>query len=444
MSITAQYSVTVKAPKLETDTMMLGYFYGNKQYILDTVVHQNEVYSFTGSDTLHDGMYFLYAPNGSFYKQFIVDKQRNFTISVDEEEDLNFAHSAQNTAFEEYIDFLNTQRSTLATYKKTHPDSLAVDKEWVAINDKVNQYQKDIMETYRDSMLSIIIGLNMNVDVPTFAKAGEKKERLKYEYFIAHYFDHIDFKDERFIYAPGFIKKIDNFLDNYIVQDPDSLIKAMDVILVKADPEEEVFKFLLVNFLNSYATSKIIGMDEIYVHLVNNYYASGMAPWVEKEQLIKMIDNARRIEPLLIGKTAPNIKMKLRDGTIKSLHDVNARYTILVFWAADCGHCQEIIPKLAEKYKKYKNKDVVIYSACTNIGEEADSCWKFVDEHPDMKAFINVYDPVLESRFKLKYDVRYTPKFFLLDRDKTIIMKRFGLSQLPGILDHFLSLGSEM
>src|SRR5690606_30000296 len=40
----------------------------------------------------------------------------------------------------------------------------------------------------------------------------------------------------------------------------------------------------------------------------------------------------------------------------RTLYQVNAKYTVLVFWAVDCGHCQTEIPKLHEDLKPLKGK----------------------------------------------------------------------------------------
>ena len=76
-----------------------------------------------------------------------------------------------------------------------------------------------------------------------------------------------------------------------------------------------------------------------------------------------MIDNAKKLEPLLIGKTAPNIKMQKQDGSSISLYDVSSPYTILYFWRYDCGHCKESTPFMKEFYEKYKVLKIVIYIA---------------------------------------------------------------------------------
>ena len=52
-------------------------------------------------------------------------------------------------------------------------------------------------------------------------------------------------------------------------------------------PAPETFKYYLVHFLNEYAKSKVVGYDAMYVHLVDKYYSTGLAPWTDEEQLEK-------------------------------------------------------------------------------------------------------------------------------------------------------------
>ncbi len=439
----AQYNIELTAPELGIDTMFLGYFYGKNQFILDTALVQDGKYTFVDSAEVHDGLYFFYSQEAGFFKQIILDKQRTFHVKIGKDSSLIFEHSPQNTAFNAYIAFLNKERGAIANLKRGGIDSAQLVKYREDINKAVEDYQNNVLEEYRDSLLSVLINLNRSVDIPEFAKAGEKRQKLQYQYFIKHYFDNLNFKDDRLIYTPGFIKKVDAYLDDYIVQDPDTLIVAIDNLLEKTGYHNENFKYLLIDVLNKYAVSKIIGMDEIYVHLVNKYYSQGYAPWVSNKQIAKMVRDASQVENILIGKQAPPLRMNNQAGEQKALYEIPSKFTVLVFWTPECGHCREAIPELAQKYKQYKKKGVKIYAVCTEVGEEADTCWSFINEHPLMQDFINVTDPMMKSRFKSKYKVWATPKFFLLDENKKIIMKKFAIGQFDDVVQHFISEAKE-
>ena len=58
------------------------------------------------------------------------------------------------------------------------------------------------------------------------------------------------------------------------------------------------------------------------------------------EKIDKIRPKVNKMRPTLIGKTAPNLI--LADSTEKNwinLKSVKHKYTLLIFWADDCGHC---------------------------------------------------------------------------------------------------------
>ena len=115
----------------------------------------------------------------------------------------------------------------------------------------------------------------------------------------------------------------------------------------------------------------------------------------------------------------------------KTLYGVKAKYTILVFWASDCGHCKTEIPKLNDTLKLYKGKiDFKVFSVQTK--DDFETWRQFIIEHK--LDFINVYDPVHLNSFKDKYDVQSTPIIYILDANKRIKAKKVGIDQLIELL----------
>ena len=136
---------------------------------------------------------------------------------------------------------------------------------------------------------------------PEFKGLEAEIQKQKWEYYKNHYFDNINLVDSRLLRTPFFYNKVEDYLDKLTVQHPDSIITAVDLLLNKMKPSKENFKNFTVIFLNKYAKSKIVGMDAVYVHIVNNYYATGDADWIEQEQLNKILENANTLKPILIG-----------------------------------------------------------------------------------------------------------------------------------------------
>ena len=55
-----------------------------------------------------------------------------------------------------------------------------------------------------------------------------------------------------------------------------------------------------------------------------------------------------------------------------------------------------------------------------------------------MEPLLNVFDPTNSSRFYTKYDTRITPRVFILDKDKKILINRIGAEQLGEVMDQII------
>ena len=53
-----------------------------------------------------------------------------------------------------------------------------------------------------------------------------------------------------------------------------------------------------------------MGLEKVFVHLVNKYYKTNEVTWVDEAQMFKIIDRAETIEPLMIGSKAPNLVLR--------------------------------------------------------------------------------------------------------------------------------------
>ena len=191
--------------------------------------------------------------------------------------------------------------------------------------------------------------------------------------------------------------------------------------------------------MNEYAKSKIVGFDAVYVHLAENYYAKGKAPWTEEEQLSKIVKNAKTLKPILIGKTAPDITVYNKGGDPISLHKLDVPFTVLFFWDPECGHCKKSMPDMLAFHEKYKAKGVEVFAVCTKTGSGVDKCWETIEEK-EMGRWINATDQWLRSRYKTIYDVRTTPQIFILDENKTILSKRIAAEQLEEVMDQLIKI----
>lgn len=449
-SLAAQtgYDIRVETKNYAHDTLYLGFYYGDKQYLKDTAIIEKGKFRFQGEEELAPGMYLiLLQPDNSFVQLNINRGKQRMDIKFDAQDPVESFVSKNdddNQAFYAYIRYLNKRRPEADELRKqlemagSDPDEKArIEEKLKSINDQVKAFQLKLIKDHPGTLTAALISSFQEIDIPEFTGDEKEVQVQKYHYFMDHYFDHIDFSDERMIRTSFFFQKVNDYVQKHTVQMPDSLIKAVDRVLKLCQPNEEAFKFFLVHFVNVYAKSNIIGMDAVYVHIVDEYYAKGAAPWVDEEQLSKMTKNAASLRPILIGEIAPDIMMQRRDGSKIALHEIKSPYTVLMFWAPDCGHCQKSMPKVVEFYNKFKDKGVELFSVCTKVTDKVPDCWKMVDEK-EMDIWINVVDPYLLSKFSTLYDVRSTPQIFILDADKKILLKRLAADQLEDVMQELM------
>ncbi|MEM1322042.1 MAG: redoxin domain-containing protein [Bacteroidota bacterium] len=446
------YRIEVNLLDFEGDEIYLGYHYGDKQYIKDTVqMSENGNYVFEGEEPLDGGMYLIVLPPDNQFIQVLVDEQQqHFSLSTTTDDpvtNIEIKGSAENQLFYDYMGFLDQKRE-LATplqeemgqEKLSEARKAELQKQLDAITAEVNAYQQEIMKKHTETLTAAIIRSGQELKTPEFT--GDKQEYQRWDFFKKHWFDNLNMADPRLLRSPVQFQKVDQYMTKLVAQHPDSLIIGVDRVLKMVEPSQETFQFYLIHFLNVYAKSKIVGMDAVYVHIIEDYYAKGRAPWTEEEQLNKIIDSGRKLAPLLIGKQAPKITMYKKDGSTLGLYDVKSEYTVLFFWDPDCGHCKKSMPDMIKFYNDYKDKGVEVFAVCTKLKDAEAKCWDMIDEK-GMDIWINVSDKMLRSRFKQLYDIRTTPQVYVLDKDKKIISKRLGADQLGTVIDNLIQMKKE-
>ncbi len=449
LSITAQegYEIKVAIDKFEGEEMYLGYFYGENQYIKDTLkTNEGKYFVFRGEEKLAGGVYMIIVPPNNEFVQILIDEDdQHFTVesSMDDlVENTKVTGSADNEMYYDYLKYLNKIRPKQASLKEKkmgmeerEMPTDVIDRQLEDLDNQVFEYQDNIIKKHPNSITALLIKATKEIDVPEFEGTNEEKGMMQYLFFKNNYFNNVDLSDPRMIRTPIVHSRVDYYVNNLTAKHPDSISQSVDYILNSFTDKSDGYKYYLIHFLNKYASSKIVGMDGVYVHLVDNYYAKGVAPWIEMDDLNKMKRNANTLRPILIGKTAPDIKMFLEDKSTINLHDIDAKYTVMFFWDPNCGHCKKSIPVLIDVYEKMKARGVEVFAVCTKTGPEAGECWDLVKEK-DMGRWVNVNDPLISSRYKLTYDVQRTPQIFVLDENKTIISKKIGAGQIEQVIDY--------
>ncbi len=444
------YSINVRIGGLEDTTLLLAYHYGNRKYIKDTIrVDAQGQGVFTGEEPLPGGIYLVVMPDMDYF-ELLVDREQEFSIETsayNPVNDMTVAGSAENEKFFEYHRFMNQRQASSSALQgrleenRNNPDSMAILREkGRELDMQVQEYWNSIINDQPGTLLANLIRAMQNPQIPEFEIPPDARNpdslrwRMGYEYNKKHYFDNIDFSDERLLRTPVLHNRLEHFFTRTIMQVPDAIIPEAIRVVELSRANDQVFQYVLVYLLNHYERSNIMGMDEVFVELAERYYLSGEAHWVNEETLGRLRDRVERIKPNLIGRTAPEMSMRNPEGDMVSLHETEAEYTIIYFYEPACGHCKVVTPRLNELYREYRDRGLEVFGVYIYGDVEE---WKEYIGSNDLD-WINVFDPQNQSNFRFNYDIYSTPTLYILDADKTIVAKRIGIETVEQMMEEML------
>jgi thiol-disulfide isomerase/thioredoxin len=433
------YHIKVKVKNLKDTVAYLGYYYGEKQYVKDTSRVVHGLTEFKGSESLDQGLYFFYAPANNAYFDVIVGKDQVFeleTDTVDYVAHLMIKGSEENQLLKDYKMYLADQQKKASLLRKKLEEAgsdeakaAPLKQEMMQINENVKHFQDQFVKEHPESMVSTIINLTLNPEVPQ----NVTDKAAQYYYYRDHFWDKVDFSDSRILRTPVFHSKVMEYIDKLTLQHPDSLSGSAQLIIDKSKDEPDVFRYLVVTLTSKYESSDIMGMDKVFVDLAENYYLNGMASWADSTVMANIADKVKKTKPNLIGKTAAN--MVLYDTLMRPMRipASNKKFTLLCFFSPDCGHCKKVTPKLQQIAPSLKDKGVEVIAVCTEV--EMDKLKKFVKEY---KISFPHYADLRYQREP--YNIESTPMIYILDKDNKIIAKRLDVEKVEGFIDHQLKL----
>lgn len=441
------YSIKVKLAGLKDTSIYLANYFGDKQYLKDTAkVDAQGRATFDGAEALPGGIYLVVLPSKKYF-EFILDKEQEFSIETDTASlvrSMKVKGSKDNELFYEYLNFIENKHEQMTPVQellrktKDKDSTETLRKQATAIDKEVKDYKLNFIKQHPQSFVSVIFKTMQEPEVPEapVLPNGRPDSTFAFRYFKAHFFDNIDFSDERLIRTPIIHNKIKQYFDQLTVQTPDSIIKSADVIVNKCKANKEMFKFAVYWITYTYESSKIMCMDAVFVHMAKNYYTKEQAFWVNDEQITKIQERAKTLGPLICGAKVPNVIMADTTGKLQNLHAITADYTILYFWDHNCSHCKKETPKLREYYQKVKDKGVRVLAVET---EQDQAAWKKAIKEYKLN-WTNVQDTYYKTGFKKTFDIYSTPVIYLLDKDKKIIAKRLDVENLELLLNNKLGI----
>lgn len=445
------YSFKFKIDGLKDTTTYLGYYYDESTYVRDTArVNSKGEFMFDGKQAIPQGMYFLVLDKTRVF-DFVVGSNQHFTLKTNTtdyiknmivENDLDNKLYFENMAFnaernkeaEPFIKILQDSTITDEAKKKEAREGFS------KVNDKVTAYHDEIIAKYPTTMTARLFKTGKRIDVPEPPKNadGSIDSTFQLKYYRQHFFDYFDLSDDALIRLPQTLynKKINEYLDKLYAPQADTLIRVIDAMVAKAKKNQETYKYIIFKLIIKYSNPEYMGLDEVFVHLNDKYFATGeMNYWANEKYRKNIKEQADQYRKSLIGRTAPNLIMQDANAQPRSMYDIKSKYTILYIFDPDCGACKKESPVLVDFYTKNKtrfNVEVYAISADTSMAKMRDYI-----KTMNMK-WITVNGPrTYTGSYHDSYDANSTPTLIVLDDKKKIIGKKIAAAKLEDFLTNY-------
>lgn len=218
--------------------------------------------------------------------------------------------------------------------------------------------------------------------------------------------------------------------ENIINSSVEKFVSRLDSLAVAG--EKKPFYFVLKNAEEILYNPISNGLDEeIYLPFVKSFLNAKTLSEVDKMQYKyqKEICELNRV-----GQKANDFEfyLKTKNGEVKSsLYKIKSELTIIFFNNPDCVSCESVVEILDNEAISNYIKENKLSILAMYIDEDFSIWSKNKNKFPD--SWIYAYDKNLILRENQKYGLRAIPSFYLLDKDKNVILKDANIDQLAAI-----------
>ncbi|HEY0654843.1 MAG TPA: thioredoxin-like domain-containing protein [Chryseosolibacter sp.] len=446
-----QYKLSFVVRGLKPGPVYLGFYQQDKTFSRDTAeVDANGRFSFQGNKKLNEGIYFLLR-DASVIFDFVIGADQEFSIETSTDDyvtNMVVKGDEDNALFLENLKLLRSATKSIEPQIKILRDSTAdpalkkeANKIYEETGKNVTAQQEKLIQANPKSVTARILKMNKQVSIPEPPKKadGSIDSTFQLRYYTQHYFDNFGLGDEVMlrVHKVVYWDKVQYYLDKLFIQHPDTLFNRVDRLIAVAKSNQDTYKYLVWNAIVYYQNHSIMGLDQVYVKLVDKYITSGeMDYWLDKKTVSNMRDYADKLRRAPIGSTAPNLIMQDAQLQAKSMYDIKSKYTVVFFFKPSCSHCREETPKLVTLYnqkKKTLNFEVFAVSTDTAMKEMKD----FIRDFKTPWITVNGPRSYIKEHFSKLYYAELTPTVYVLDERKKVIARRIDVEQIDDFIENY-------
>jgi thiol-disulfide isomerase/thioredoxin len=446
------YKLEFKVKGWSDSAVYLGHYYGENTYIKDTAqVKADGTFTFQNKTQLPEGVYFLVRKgkkgNNKVF-DIVMGNDQTFSIETASPEyilNMKVKGDDDNRIFFENIAYNVERNKEAEPFIKVLKDSTLKEDQkkdarasFSKVNEKVMTHQKELIAKYPTTLTARMLKASIPVEIPDPPKKanGHIDSTFQLRWYRQHFFDNFDLADEAMIRMPQTIyqQKLKEYLEKLFIPQPDSITKAINFIVAKAKKNQETYKYCVWNCVFMYQQPEIMGLDEVFVNLYDQYFQTGeMDFWANGKMKENLKEHADKIRSCMLGRPGANLIMQDENLQPKSMYDIKAKYTILFIFNPDCGHCREETPRLVDFYNKSKSKfGLEVFAVSTDTSMK--KLRAFIKEFKTPWITVDGPRSYIKEHFQKLYHSDTTPTIFILDDKKKIIAKKLPVNKLDDFL----------
>ena len=419
---------------LENEKLYLMKLMGEKRSFIDTI--QTDLtgsFTFDIPENADPGMYMIIKGPGQAVELIYNNEDIQFTTTGFEDKDgIQIISSVENLIYYDYLSIkgmnlykIDVITSLLRNYPPNDEFYISAIEQYDFLKTQLNNRVDQLIDNNPLTLASRYLTADRPLIVDPTLSDFEKNNYLK-----NHFFDNVDFADTMLIKSTFLTSKVVNFLGlfqneaNSQEELENFMLMGVDTVLQHAQVNQKVYEFLVDFLIGGFQS---IGFEKGLEHIAN---ASMLDQFCENtERKLKLENKLDLIKKLAIGQPAPNINSIDIHGQEINLNAIDAKKTVLIFWASWCPHCDEIMPVINSYYGDKSNIEVIAIS----IDESNEDLMKSLNE--------SSYDWINIAELKgwngdivEEYGIVATPSVFILDENKKIIGKPLGKKEIAEFL----------
>ncbi|PTX60083.1 thiol-disulfide isomerase/thioredoxin [Kordia periserrulae] len=390
-----------------------------QEYVANGKITEGKL-NYTFEASAEKGMYRLVygLPQEEKNFDFIYSGEEDIVFNFSDEQ-LDFTASKENQLHTSYFANINEAKRMINSYYQSGDTNK---ESFLEIFKSINTLQETFEKEAKGT-----IAYNFIKASRTYIPTSYETPQTMVSNIKKHYFDAVDFTNPVLQNSDFIAEKVSNYVFTALPMKEFTgaeLVaeykKNIATVVEKMQAVPADYKKTLLYVL--WEQMVMVENQEIAIH-IGNTYLKPIAKQLNDDVLVEKVNVYER---LAIGQKAPEISWTKDNKTHKLSELDSAENYIIVFWSSGCSHCLMEMPKL-KTFVNSKEKGTIKVIA---IGLE-DERENWANESSFYPEFIHILGlDKWDNEIGNLYDVTATPTFFVLDKDKRIIAKPYGVKEL--------------